>query len=49
MMNEYPKLLDENINSWLKFRAEKRMLRTLDDKLRAFCPIVIVDWIIWNW
>lgn len=36
MMNEYPKLLDENINSWLKFRAEKRMLRTLDGKLRAF-------------
>ena len=36
MMNEYPKLLDENINSWLKFKAEKRMLRTLDGKLRAF-------------
>ena len=36
MMNEYPKLLDENINSWLKFRVEKRMLRTLDGKLRAF-------------
>ncbi len=36
MMNEYPKLLDENINSWFKFKAEKRMLRTLDGKLRAF-------------
>lgn len=36
MMNEYPKLLDENINSWLKFKVEKRMLRTLDGKLRAF-------------
>ena len=36
MMNEYPKLLDENVNSWLKFKAEKRMLRTLDGKLRAF-------------
>ena len=36
MMNEYPELLDENINSWLKFKAEKRMLRTLDGKLRAF-------------
>lgn len=36
MMNEYPKLLDENINSWLKFKSEKRMLRTLDGKLRAF-------------
>lgn len=36
MMNEYPQLLDENINSWLKFKSEKRMLRTLDGKLRAF-------------
>lgn len=36
MMNEYPQLLDENVNSWLKFKAEKRMLRTLDGKLRAF-------------
>ncbi len=36
MMNEYPKLLDENVNSWLKFKVEKRMLRTLDGKLRAF-------------
>lgn len=36
MMNEYPKLLDENVNSWLKFKAEKRMLCTLDGKLRAF-------------
>lgn len=36
MMNEYPQLLDENVNSWLKFKAEKRMLRALDGKLRAF-------------
>ena len=36
MMNEYPQLLDENVNGWLKLKAEKRMLRTLDGKLRAF-------------
>ena len=36
MMNEYPRLLDKNINSWLKFKSEKRMLRTLDGRLRAF-------------
>ena len=36
MRQENPKLLDSNINSWLTVAPEKRMLRTLDGKLRAF-------------
>lgn len=36
MRQENPKLLDSNINSWLNTTPEKRMLRTLDGKLRAF-------------
>ena len=36
MRTEYPKLLDDNINGWLTHNPEKRMLRTLDGKLRAF-------------
>ena len=36
MREENPKLLDSNINSWLNATPEKRMLRTLDGKLRAF-------------
>lgn len=36
MRSEYPALLDKNINGWLMKNQEKRMLRTLDDKLRAF-------------
>lgn len=36
MRTENSALLDENINSWLSLNAEKRMLRTLDGKLRAF-------------
>lgn len=36
MRQENPKLLDSNINSWLNAMPEKRMLRTLDGKLRAF-------------
>lgn len=36
MRTEYPKLLDDNINGWLMHNPEKRMLRTLDGRLRAF-------------
>ena len=36
MRAELPTLLDQNINSWLQQNPEKRMLRTLDGKLRAF-------------
>lgn len=36
MKLEYPDLLDRNINAWLQKNPEKRMLRTLDGKLRAF-------------
>lgn len=36
MRNEYPDLLDYNINSWFQERPEKRMLRTLDGNARAF-------------
>lgn len=36
MRHENPALLDSNINSWLNTTPEKRMLRTLDGKLRAF-------------
>ena len=36
MRKENPALLDSNINSWLNATPEKRMLRTLDGKLRAF-------------
>lgn len=36
MRLEYPTLLDQNINGWLIKNPEKRMLRTLDGKLRAF-------------
>lgn len=36
MRQENPALLDCNINSWLNTTPEKRMLRTLDGKLRAF-------------
>ena len=36
MRLEYPALLDKNINGWLMKNQEKRMLRTLDGKLRAF-------------
>ena len=36
MRQENPALLDSNINSWLNTTPEKRMLRTLDGKLRAF-------------
>lgn len=36
MRADYPELLDKNINGWLQKNPEKRMLRTLDGKLRAF-------------
>lgn len=36
MRQENPQLLDSNINSWFNAMPEKRMLRTLDGKLRAF-------------
>lgn len=36
MLWEYPKLLDDNINGWLYKNPERRMLRTLDGRLRAF-------------
>ncbi len=36
MRLEHPALLDQNINGWLQRNPEKRMLRTLDGKLRAF-------------
>ena len=36
MRSDYPELLDKNINGWLQKNSEKRMLRTLDGKLRAF-------------
>lgn len=36
MRTEYPALLDKNVNGWLLKNPERRMLRTLDGKLRAF-------------
>lgn len=36
MRTENPMLLDENIVSWLRKYPEKRMIRTLDDRARAF-------------
>lgn len=36
MRFEYPALLDKNVNGWLLKNPERRMLRTLDGKLRAF-------------
>ena len=36
MRTEYPELLDQNINGWLDANPEKRMLRTMNGKLRAF-------------
>lgn len=36
LRREYPELLDSNINGWLERNPEKRMLRTLDGKMRAF-------------
>lgn len=36
MREEYPTLLDENINSWFMKAPERRMIRTLDGNVRAF-------------
>lgn len=36
MREEYPELLDKNINSWFSKSPERRMLRTLDGNVRAF-------------
>jgi len=36
MRLDYPALLDQNINGWLMKNPEKRMLRTMDGRLRAF-------------
>ena len=36
MQAEQPALLDENVNTWLQQNPERRMLRVLDGKVRAF-------------
>ena len=36
MQKDYPALLDENVNGWLHKEPERRMLRTLDGRMRAF-------------
>ena len=36
MQSEAPELLDRNINTWLEQKPERRMIRVLDGKVRAF-------------
>lgn len=36
MRMEYPTLLDENVNSWFSKSPERRMVRVLDGRIRAF-------------
>ena len=36
MQTEYPRLLDENVNSWFAKNGERRMVRVLDNQVRAF-------------
>lgn len=36
MQTEQPVLLDENVNTWLQEAPERRMVRVLDGKVRAF-------------
>ena len=36
MRDEYPSLLDDNVNSWFMKAPERRMIRTLDGAVRAF-------------
>lgn len=36
MQKDYPELLDENVNGWFSRTPEKRMLRVLDGRVRAF-------------
>ena len=43
MRADYPELLDKNVNGWLQKNPEKRMLRTLDGKLRACMPCMVLQ------
>ena len=36
MQEQYPELLDENVNGWFQKLPERRMVRVLDGKVRAF-------------
>lgn len=36
MQQEQPALLDENVNTWLRETPERRMIRVLDGRVRAF-------------
>ena len=36
MQAEAPDLLDDNVNRWLNQNPERRMIRVLDNKVRAF-------------
>lgn len=36
MQSDYPRLLDENVNSWFAKNGERRMVRVLDNQVRAF-------------
>jgi hypothetical protein len=36
MRDEYPQLLADNLNGWFNFKPERRMVRALDGKARAF-------------
>ena len=36
MQREFPMLLDENVNGWFDQNSERRMVRTLDGRVRAF-------------
>ena len=36
MQAEAPQLLDDNVNTWLQKKPERRMIRTLDGQARAF-------------
>ena len=36
MQNEASELLDRNVNTWLEQKPERRMIRVLDGKVRAF-------------
>ena len=36
MQREFPMLLDENVNGWFDRNSERRMIRTLDGRVRAF-------------
>ena len=36
MQEEAPALLDSNVNTWLEQKPERRMIRVLDGKVRAF-------------